>query len=295
VVTVAQRREAAAYLRAELALSQRRACQVVRLHRSTSRYAKQRGEDKELRARLRTRAARRPRWGYRLLHWQLTEEGFAVNVKKVLRLYREEGLRIRRRRRKHVAAAPREKLAAPTRENQRWSMDFVSDELEDGRQLRVLNTIDDFTRECPGVEVDRSLPADRVIALLERLSRERGLPKTIVMDNGPEFASKALHAWAHRRGVTLHFIDPGKPTQNPFIESLNGTCREECLNAEVFESVPDARTTIEAWRRLYNEKRPHSSLGNVPPAEFARKARAQREALGAEEPGALPPDPRLKE
>jgi putative transposase len=267
----------------------------VRLHRSTSRYAKQRGEDKELRVRLRLWAAKRPRWGYRLLHWQLTEEGFVVNRKKILRLYREEGLRIRRRRRKHVAAAPREKLAAPTQENERWSMDFVSDELEDGRLLRVLNTVDDFTRECPGVEVDRSLPAERVIALLERLARERGLPKTIVMDNGPEFANKALHAWAHRRGVTLHFIDPGKPTQNAFIESLNGTFREECLNAEVFESVPDARTKIEGWRRLYNEQRPHSSLGNIPPADFARRARTQREAPETEKPGALPPDPRSKE
>lgn len=293
-MTVAQRREAAAYLRSGLLLSQRRACQVVRLHRSTSRYAKQRGEDKELRVRLRLWAAKRPRWGYRLLHWQLTEEGFRVNRKKVLRLYREEGLRIRRRRRKHVAAAPREKLAAPTRENERWSMDFVADELEDGRTLRVLNTVDDFSRECPGVEVDRSLPAERVIALLERIAKERPLPTTIVMDNGPEFASKALNAWAHRRGITLHFIDPGKPTQNPFIESLNGTLREECLNSDVFEDVPDARAKIESWRRRYNTRRPHSSLGDLPPAEFARKARAEREAQAAEEPGALPPDPRSR-
>jgi putative transposase len=295
VVTVAQRREAVEYLKAEFSLSQRRACQVVRLHRSTSRYAKQRGEDKELRERLRLWAARRPRWGYRLLHWQLTEEGFRVNRKKVLRLYREEGLRIRRRRRKHVAAAPREKLAVPTGENERWSMDFVADELADGRSLRILNTVDDFSRECPGLEVDRSLPAERVIALLERIAKERPLPKTIVVDNGPEFASKALHAWARRRGITLHFIDPGKPTQNPFIESLNGTLREECLNAEVFEDVPDSRTKIERWRRCYNTRRPHSSLGDIPPAEFARRARAQREAQATESPGALPPDPRSNE
>jgi putative transposase len=294
VVTVAQRREATAYLRAEHELSQRRACQVVRLHRSTSRYAKQRGEDKELRERLRFWAARRPRWGYRLLHWQLGLEGLRVNRKKVLRLYREEGLRIRRRRRKHVAAAPREKLAAPTRENERWSMDFVADELEDGRGLRVLNTVDDFTRECPGVEIDRSLPAERVTALLERIAKERGLPKTIVMDNGPEFASKALHRWAHRKGVTLHFIDPGKPTQNAFIESLNGTLREECLNAEVFESIEDARMKIERWRQRYNTARPHSSLGGLPPAEFARRMRAQLATPGTGEPGAPPPDPRSR-
>jgi putative transposase len=292
---MAQRREAAAYLRAELSLSQRRACQVVKLHRSTSRYERQRGEDKELRVRLRAWAARRPRWGYRLLHWQLGQEGFAVNRKKVLRLYREEGLRIRRRRRKHVAAAPREKLAAPTRENERWSMDFLSDELEDGRALRVLNTIDDFTREGLGVAVGRSLPAERVIALLEAIARKRGLPQTIVVDNGPEFASKALHAWAYRHGVTLHFIDPGKPTQNAFIESLNGTLREECLNAEVFEDDDNALMKIEAWRFRYNEERPHSSLGGMPPAQFARRARAERVAQEAEEPGALPPDPRSNE
>ena len=295
MVTVAQKREAAAYLRAELRLSQRRACQVVQLHRSTSRYAKQRGEDKELRVRLRFWAARRPRWGYRFLHWQLGQDGFVVNRKKVLRLYREEGLRIRRRRRKHVASAPREKLDAPTRANERWSMDFVSDELADGRALRVLNVVDEFTRECLGNEVDRSLPAERVTALLDRIAKERGLPKTIVMDNGPEFVSKELHRWAYRNHVTLHFIDPGKPTQNAFIESLNGTLREECLNAEVFEDVPDSRTKIERWRRRYNTRRPHSSLGSIPPAEFARRAREQRAAQETERPGALPPDPRSKE
>jgi putative transposase len=168
--------------------------------------------------------------------------------------------------------------------NERWSMDFVADELEDGRALRVLNVADDFTRECLGNEVDRSLPAERVIA------RERGLPATIVMDNGPGFASKALHRWAH--AMARRSTSSGKPTQNAFVESLNGTLREECLNAEVFESVDDARVKIERWRRRYNTRRPHSSLGDLPPAEFARRARAQREAQGTEEPGAPPTDPR---
>jgi putative transposase len=273
VVTVPARRQVATFFRSEFALSERQACRLIGLHRSTSRYSRQRGEDKELRLRLHAWASRHPRWGYRFLHWAVRQEGFEVNRKRVYRLYCEEGLRIRRRRRKQVAAAPREKIAAPTRANERWSMDFMSDELEDGRPLRLLNIVDDFTRECPGIEVDRSLPATRVIELLERIGEERGFPETIVVDNGPEFASKALHAWAYRRGVQLHFIDPGKPVQNAFIESFNGTCRDDCLNQELFIDVLDARRKIEIWRRSYNEDRPHSSLGLRTPADFARRAR----------------------
>jgi putative transposase len=273
VVTVPARRQVASYFRSEFTVSERRACRLIGLNRSTSRYARKRGEDKEVRLRLRAWAARRPRWGYRMLHWALGQEGLGVNRKRVYRLYCEEGLRIRRRRRKHVAAAPRERLAAPTRPNERWSMDFMSDELEDGRPLRLLNVVDDHTRESPGIEVDRSLPATRVIELLERVGQERGFPETIVVDNGPEFASKALHAWAYRRSVTLHFIEPGKPVQNAFIESFNGTCRDDCLNQELFVDVSDARSKIERWRRHYNEERPHSALGQRTPAEFGREAR----------------------
>ena len=274
MVTVSARRQVAAFFRYEFAYSERRACRLIRLHRSTSRYARQRGEDKELRLRLRTWAARHPRWGYRFLHWAVCRDGFAVNRKRVYRLYCEEGLRIRRRgRRKQIAAAPREKLDAPTRPNERWSMDFMSDELEDGRALRLLNVVDDFTRECPGIEVDRSLPADRVIDLLERVGEGIGFPETIVVDNGPEFASKALHAWAYRRSVKLHFIDPGKPVQNAFVESFNGTCRNDCLNQELFIDIVDAKCKIERWRRYYNEERPHSSLGHRTPAEFSQGAR----------------------
>ncbi len=273
-MTVSARRQVAAFFRSEFAYSERRACRLIRLHRSTSRYARQRGEDKELRLRLRTWAARHPRWGYRFLHWAVCQDGFVVNRKRVYRLYCEEGLRIRRRgRRKQIAAAPREKLDAPTRPNQRWSMDFMSDELENGRPLRLLNVVDDFTRECPGIEVDRSLPADRVIDLLERVGEGIGFPETIVVDNGPEFASKALHAWAYRRRVKLHFIDPGKPVQNAFVESFNGTCRNDCLNQELFIDIVDAKHKIERWRRYYNEERPHSSLGHRTPAEFSQGGR----------------------
>lgn len=276
MVTVPARRQVASFFRTEFGLSERRACRLIGLHRSTSRYARQRGEDKELRLRLRAWAARRPRWGYRMLHWQLGQDGIAVNRKRVYRLYREEGLRLRRRRRKHVAAAPREKLPAATRPNERWSMDFMSDEFEDGRPLRLLNVVDDFTRESPGSEVGRSLPATRVIECLERVGEEYGLPETIVVDNGPEFASKALNAWAYRRGIQLHFIEPGKPVQNAFIESFNGTCRNECLNQEIFVNELDARTKIERWRWHYNEERPHSALGNRTPAEFGRETRGLR-------------------
>jgi putative transposase len=273
VVTVRARRHVVAYWRSELGLSHLRACALIGLHRSTSRYARRRDEDKSLRERLRLWAARRPRWGYRLLHWALGQEGTHVNHKKIYRLYREEGLRIRRRRRKHVATAPRERLPAPIRMNERWSMDFMSDELEDGRALRVLNIVDDYTRECVGMEIDRSLPADRVIDRLEQLAETRGLPQTIVVDNGPEFASKALHAWAYRRQVVLHFIDPGKPVQNAFVERFNGTCRRDCLDAHVFTDIDDARRKLESWRRLYNEQRPHSALDQQTPADFARRAR----------------------
>jgi putative transposase len=282
VVTVPARRQVASFFRAEFGLSERRACRLIGLHRSTSRYARKRGEDKDLRHRLRAWAARRPRWGYRMLHWQLGQDGIAVNRKRVYRLYREEGLRLRRRRRKHVAAAPREKLPPATRPNERWSMDFMSDEFEDGRPLRLLNVVDDFTRESPGVEVGRSLPAVRVIECLERADEEYGLPETIVVDNGPEFASKALNAWAYRRGIQLHFIEPGKPVQNAFIESFNGTCRNECLNQEIFVDELDAERKIDAWRRHYNEERPHSALGNRTPAEFGRKARGLRPRTPAE-------------
>jgi putative transposase len=279
---VSARRQVAAFFRSDFAASERRACRLIGLHRSTSRYARKRGEDKELRMRLRAWAVRRPRWGYRMLHWALVQGGARVNRKRVYRLYCAEGLRLRRRRRKHVAAAPRERLAAATRPNERWSMDFMSDELEDGSSLRLLNVVDDHTRESPAVEVDRSLPAARVIECLERAGAEYGFPATIVVDNGPEFASKALHAWAYRRAIQLHFIEPGKPVQNAFIESFNGTCRDDCLNQEVFVDVPDAQRKIERWRRYYNQERPHSALGQRTPAEFGRQTRGLRPRTPAE-------------
>ena len=236
--------------------------------RASWRYRSQRSGEDELRARLRALAAERRRFGYRRLAVLLRREGWTVNHKRVYRLYRAAGLAVRRRKRKRVGAATRPALALPTRPNQRWSMDFISDALSVGRKFRSLNIVDDFNRECLAREVDTSLTGVRVVRVLERLREQRGLPQILVMDNGPEFAGRALDLWAYAQGVTLHFIEPGKPIQNAFIESFNGKLRDECLNEHWFLSLQEARETIEAWRRDYNEVRPHASLRNQTPQEF---------------------------
>jgi putative transposase len=211
----------------------------------------------------------RRRFGYRRLMVLLRREGWAVNHKRVYRLYRQERLGVRRRKRKRMGAVERQPLALPTRQNQRWSMDFVSDALSEGGKFRSLNIVDDFSRECLAAEADTSITGARVVRVLERLRERRGLPQLLVMDNGPEFAGQALDVWAYAQGVKLHFIEPGKPVQNAFIESFNGKMRDECLNEHWFLSLGEARETIEAWRRDYNEVRPHSGLGDRTPQEFA--------------------------
>jgi putative transposase len=215
-------------------------------------------------------AAQRPRFGYRRLHILLGGESIVANHKLVYRLYREERLAVRRKRRKRVASGRRVMLEPATRSNQRWSMDFVGDSLADGRVFRTLNIVDDFTRECPLIAVDFSLPGVRVVRELEQLAETRGLPETIVMENGPEFTGKALDEWAYRRGVQLHFIRPGKLVENAYVESFNGKFRDECLNEHWFVALRHAMEVIEDWRVDYNEVRPHSSLGQAVPAEFAR-------------------------
>ena len=228
-----------------------------------------------MRERLRALAHERPRFGYRRLHVLLRREGVVVNHKRLWRLYRQEGLAVRRRRRKRVASGERVMLAPAEKVNDRWSMDFVGDSLADGRTFRALDIVDDCSREAPAIIVDQSLPGERVVRELETLGTERGFPKMIVMDNGPEFTGKALDEWAYRRGVKLHFIRPGKPVENAYVESFNGKFRDECLNQHWFTSLDHARDVIEQWRQDYNEVRPHSSLGNLTPAEFAHGARAQ--------------------
>jgi putative transposase len=249
-------------------VSERRACRVVSQHRSVERYRSRRPEPEGLRERLRTLAEQRPRFGYRRLHVLLRREGFAVNRKRVHRIYRAEGLAVRRRRRKRVAV-PRQPIAAPVRVNERWSMDYVHDALSDGRTFRCLTLGDDHPRESLVIEVDTSLPGQRVVRVLEQLAELRGLPRGIVVDNGPEFAGQALDVWAHERGVALDFITPGRPVENAYIESFNGRFRDECLNEHWFRSLGEARDVIESWRNDYNEVRPHSSLGDRTPSEYA--------------------------
>jgi putative transposase len=264
--------------------SERRACDLVGMGRSSYRYVPQRREEAELRERLRTLAGERRRFGYRRLTVLLRREGRAVNHKRVYRLYREERLGVRCRKRKRIGAVERQPLTAPRRLNERWSMDFVSDSLTDGRKFRSLNIVDDFNRESLTTEVDTSLPGARVVRVLERLREQRGLPEVLVMDNGPEFTGRALDVWAYERGVRLHFIEPGKPVQNAFIESFNGKFRDECLNEHWFITLAEARQTIEAWRRDYNEVRPHSSLGNRTPKEFTDGGAALRSPTAPFEP-----------
>jgi len=226
-------------------------------------------QDDGLRVRLYALAAERPRFGYRRLHVLLGREGIVVNHKRLWRVYRQEGLAVRRKRRKRVAQQRRELLAPATRVNERWSMDFMGDSLADGRTFRTFNLVDDYSREAPIIVVDQSLPGERIVRELDAVVAVRGVPEMIVMDNGPEFAGKALDAWAYQRGVKLHFIRPGKPVENAYIESFNGKFRDECLNEHWFVTLDHAREVIEAWRRDYNEVRPHSALDNVPPAVFA--------------------------
>jgi putative transposase len=206
----------------------------------------------------------------------LVRAGMPANHKRVYRLYREEGLAMRIRQRRRIRWNGVEVKPAARQPNERWSMDFVSDCVSSGKVIRMLTIVDDYTRECPAIEVDSSLGGLRVRRVLDRMANERGLPEAIVVDNGPEFRGRALAAWSEQRGVRLDFIQPGKPAQNAYIESFNGRLRDECLNANWFTSLSDARRKIETWRQDYNEQRPHSSLHYLPPAEFARTATEMR-------------------
>jgi putative transposase len=254
-------------------LSERRACGLVGMNRGSWRYRKAKRNEVRLRSRLLELAAERPRIGYRRLHRMLRREKWIVNHKRVYRLYREEGLAMRRRKGKRLRAQVRVPLELPTRTNQMWTMDFTRDSLANGRKFRTLNLMDGYTREALWMEVDTSLPGLRVVQVLERVVQERGRPETIQVDNGPEFISRVVDQWAYANGVELHFIDPGKPVQNAFIESFNGKFRDECLSQSWYTSLEDARQIIDAWRMDYNTVRPHSSLGYRTPAEYAVAAR----------------------
>ena len=255
------------------AVSERRSCAALGLDRSTIRYRSTKADQAPLRLRIRDLAKARVRYGYFRIYILLRREGWVVNHKRVYRLYREEGLSLRLKRpRRHVSAANRERQPAAMAPNELWSMDFVSDALFDGRRLRALTVVDAFTREALAIAVDQGIKGEQVVAAVTQLALERGAPRVIRVDNGPEFVSKALDRWAYENAVTLDFSRPGKPTDNALVESFNGRLRDECLNAHWFLSLADARAKIEAWRRHYNESRPHTALGWRTPQEFALAA-----------------------
>jgi putative transposase len=251
--------------------SQRRACRLVGIEPKTYRYVSRRSDDRGLRARLRALAAERRRFGYRRLHILLRREGLRLNHKKLFRLYREERLGVRKRGGRKRALGTRSPMALPQGPNQRWSLDFVSDALASGRRFRVLAVVDDFTRECLGLVVDVSLSGLRVGRELDRIVGMRGHPAMVVSDNGTELTSHAILRWQEERSVLWHYIAPGKPQQNGFVESFNGRFRDECLNEHLFPSLVAARRIIEAWRIDYNTERPHTSLAGLTPAAFAAR------------------------
>lgn len=270
MVTAAQRRRAVEHLTSRR-VSERRACRLIGFSRSAAWYRLKGRNDRALRARLRALAEQFPRYGYPTLHDMLRMEGLVVNPKRTYRIYREEGLQVRTKRRKKLTR-PRVALSIPSAVNQRWSVDFVSDQLANGRRFRVFNVVDDYSRECVLQIVDFSIGGARLTYELDRLAQRRKLPRKLVLDNGPELTSKAMFFWAKKNRVKLHFIQPGKPTQNAFVESFNGKFREYCLDLNWFATLHDARSTIETWRQHYNHVRPHRGIGRIPPKLFAKQA-----------------------
>jgi putative transposase len=264
------------FVRVGFVVSERRACRVIGCHRKTYRYKSRAKDQTALRMRLRELASVRVRYGYRRLHTLLRREGWRVNHKRVYRLYCLEGLSVRSKVRKKRASALRPLLPVAQAPNEQWSMDFMSDSLATGQCFRLLTLVDNMSRESPAIEVDRSLTGQRVVAVLQRLAAQRGLPQVLQVDNGPEFTSQALDAWAHRHGVKLAFRRPGTPTDNPFIEAFNGRVREECLDQQWFYSLEEARICLEEWRKDYNTNRPHTALGNQTPAAYAAAWREQQ-------------------
>lgn len=272
MVAPASKRRAAGHLVKTHGVSERRACRVLQLHRSVARYRSiSQRDDGLLRERLQALARTYPRYGYLLLHHLLRQEGLVENRKRTYRIYTALGLQVRTRRRKKLTR-PRVPMPVPSGPNQRWSVDFMSDQLSGGRRFRILNVVDDYSRECVGQIVDFSISGERLARFLDQIGQHRPLPNTVVCDNGSELTSKAMFFWSQRTRTELHFIQPGKPTQNAFVESFNGSFRDSCLNQHWFWDLVDARCIIDAWRQHYNEERPHSSLGYLSPAQYARQA-----------------------
>ena len=239
---------------------------LIPIERMTLRYTHHRDPQEALRVRLRELAGSRVRYGYRRLTVLLKREGWQVNAKRIYRLYLEEGLIVRTQKRRERAQRQRVPLGQAARANQKWSMDFVAQRLPDGRWIRVLTVVDQFTRECLTLFADNALSGEKVAIALDKIVVLRGAPGSITVDNGTEFASKAMDLWAYKNGVHLDFIRPGKPVENGYIESFNARLRDELLNGEIFYTLREAQIVIESWRRHYNTIRPHASLGYKPPA-----------------------------
>jgi putative transposase len=260
-------------LRGRFGVSERRACRVIGQHRSTQRLDPPAPsvEEQTLRAWLRAFSTRRPRWGWRRAAKQARREGWVVNDKRIQRLWRDEGLKVPYRKRKKPLRGIGTAIAAmcPIAPNVLWALDFQFDVTGDGRTLKLLNIVDEYTRECPAIVVARSIDADQVVATLDRLALVRGAPRFVRFDNGPEFIANAVADWCRFNGVDTVFIDPGSPWQNAWIESFNGRLRDELLNGWTFDSLLEARVIIEAWRIGYNNHRPHSAHRDLTPAEFA--------------------------
>jgi putative transposase len=258
-----------------LGLSERRACEVAGQHRSTQRHQPQRApDDGALRARLRELSRERPRWGYRRAHARLCEEGFSLNRKRTQRLWREEGLRVpqcrRKRQRLGTSTVPADRLAAE-RPDHVWALDFQFDQTADGRLLKLLHVVDEFTREALAIECRRRIDADATVAVLDGLVGARGgAPGHIRCDNGPELTANALRDWCRFSGAGSAYIEPGSPWQNPFVESFGSRVRDELLAVELFQTLTEAQVMVADWREDYNHHRPHSSLGMAAPARFAQ-------------------------
>jgi putative transposase len=281
MVTPAVRREAVAILVDGHEMSERRACSVIGADRASIRYRSRRPDDADLRERLRELASERRRFGYRRLHVLLRREGIIVNRKKVQRLYREEGLTVRKRRGRKRAIGTRAPILSEARPNARWSVDFVHDQFAHGRRFRIFNVIDDVTKECLAAVVDTSISGHRVARELTDLIERRGKPGLIVSDNGTEFTSNAMLDWAERTGVAWHFIAPGKPMQNGICEAFNSKMRDELLNETLFFWLDQARSVVARWVDDYNQHRPHSALGYQTPATFAAQLTAMGDRLRA--------------
>lgn len=265
------------WAREKYPLSVRAACSLLQLPRSSYYYRSREDPRTTLRMRLKELAASRSRFGYRRLYILLRREGWKINHKVVARLYREEGLQVRTRRRRKISTQPRLKLDAATRVDERWSMDFVTDQLADGRSFRAFAVVDQFSRECIALHAGFSIRSKHVGAVLDHAIRERQAPVAITCDNGSEFTSRHFDSWAYFRKIDLDFIRPGKPVENAFIESFNGRLREECLSQNWFVDLDDAQAALTAWREDYNESRPHTSLGGLAPVEYVARLLAGAE------------------